>query len=114
MNKNFNNFVSSQVSLNEEEFNEILNNLPSIIRTNNNLDFSEYNREVDSIEEYLMDKYILDEFGVYTDDIDLISKTIWIFSWSLLSLEDLNTIEVRLEDWTIGNYEELLETIKNN
>jgi len=113
MNKNFNNFVESQLHVNEEDFNIIINNLPSIIRNNEDLDFSEYDSEFGLyIEKYLLNQYILHEFGLAVDDIDVSTKSIWIFSYARLSLEDLNKIVVLLEDWNIENYTELLESTK--
>lgn len=114
MNKNFNNFVESQLHVNEEDFNIIINNLPSTIRNNEDLDFSEYDSEFGAyIEKYLLNQYILNEFGLAVDDIEVSSKAIWIFTYTKPSLEDLNMVARLLEDWTIENFEELVESAKS-
>ena len=114
MNKNFNNFVESQLHVNEEDFNNIIANLPSVIRNNNDLDFSEYESEFGAyIEKYLINQYILNEFGLAVDDIDPSTKAVWIFTYTKPSIEDLNMVAKLLEDWTIENYGELLESTKD-
>ena len=46
------------------------------------VDFSEYDSEFGVyIEKYLLNQYILNEFGLAVDDIDASSKAIWIFTY---------------------------------
>lgn len=114
MNKNFNNFVESQLHINETDFDFIILNLPRIIRNNKDLDFSEYDSEDNiHIERYLIDRYILNPHGLAAEDIDCSTKTVWIFSYNQLTLDELNKVKEELENWSIANYEEIFESVKN-
>ena len=112
MNKKFNQFVESQLHINETDFDLIIYNLPTIIREKENLDFYYYYQEDDypDIERYLINKYILEDYGFFIDDFDVSTKYIWLSTFTEVTKEDLDKVKELLEDWIIEDYEDILIT----
>lgn len=119
MNKNFSNLVFSCLHITEEKFNKIIQNLPDVIRNNDNLDFSEfgyddyYSNDIEQgIPYYLLNVYITGDSDAFVDDFNSDRKTVYIVDVS--SKKELAKIKSLLGDWTIVNEKELIEEIEEN
>lgn len=106
MTEQYRNFAISQGYILEEDFNNLLDSLPSTIK-NSNLDFSSYYYDDDLII-YLFSKGA----NIDVDDYDINNKSVRIYN--VCDTEDLNRIIKILEDWTIENLDEIISEISDD
>ena len=107
----YNEFLNDVGIISEEEFDEIIASLPTI----NDFDprifdiYLEDLQDKDGVANLLI-TYILDDFNfVYAEDIDFENKCFAL--QDVDSLEDLETIKKLFNNWTIENYDELVEEL---
>ena len=106
MTEQYRNFAISQGYILEEDFNNLLDSLPSTIK-NSNLDFSSYYYD-DDLVIYLF----CNGANIDVDDYDINNKSVRIYN--VCDTEDLNRIIKILEDWTIENLDEIISEISDD
>ena len=99
--------------INEEDFNNIIKSLPDngegIEVGDTDLYINDLN-DVDEVCKQLLNLYLGDFDGAYIGDVNYSKETILLLD--VESLKDLETIRELFSNWTIENYDELVEDIK--
>jgi len=99
--------------INEEDFNNIIKSLPDngegIEVGDTDLYISDLN-DVDEVCKQLLNLYLQEFACAYIEDVNYSKGTILLFD--VTSLEDLKAIRELFSNWTIENYDEIVENIK--
>ena len=103
-------FLDSNHIISEKDFNEVLDSLPEI-----DIESIEWDEDMRDYDQDLLSRTIIDNLiaeidYVYVDDISFSDKAITL--GDVDNLEDLNEIKELLPKWTIENYDEIIEDIK--
>lgn len=102
-------FLDSQSIINEEQFNEIVNEFSEV----NFEDIYWEDLDVNSVCQEVINEFLtLYDDEAYVDYADFDSKTFTILD--IVDIENLHKIKQSLKNWTISNYEEVEEWCKEH
>lgn len=102
-------FLDSLDIIQEDLFNEIIENLPEVDIDLIRFDIDD-SYSVDGISMQII-TYILENWSyVYVEDVDFENKTFKLYDCT--SLEDLEEIKNTFSNWTIINYDDIVEELK--
>jgi len=102
-------FLNEIEVISEDLFNEIIDSLPEV--DIDLIDFDLYDPgSMDEIAQTIINYILGDWPNVYVDNIDFENKTFELDD--INSLEDLEEIKKHFSKWTISNYEDIVEAIK--
>lgn len=102
-------FLDSLDIIQEDLFNEIIENLPEVDINLIRFDIDD-SYSVDGVSMQII-TYILENWSyVYVEDVDFENKTFELYDCT--SLEDLEEIKNTFSNWTIINYDDIVEELK--
>ena len=102
-------FLDSLDIIQEDLFNEIIENLPEVDINLICFDIDD-SYSVDGVSMQII-TYILENWSyVYVEDVDFENKTFELYDCT--SLEDLEEIKNTFSNWTIINYDDIVEELK--
>lgn len=103
-------FLDSLDIIQEDLFNEIIENLPEVDINLIRFDIDD-SYSVDGISMQII-THILESWSyVYVEDVDFENKTFELYDCT--SLEDLEEIKNTFSNWTIINYDDIVEELKS-
>jgi len=108
----YSDFLDQFDIIDEDTFNEIVESLPDkgeMLEQGTNLYMTDLS-DIDEVCVQFLSPYLNDFEDVYIDQVNYVSKKIWLYD--VASLEDLEAIKKLFSNWNIENYDELVETIK--
>lgn len=103
-------FLAGLNILSEDEFKEVLEQFPGI-----EIDFStlrpEYNVTQEELAFYIFENVVFNRWnGIFVEDTYWDNKLVIL--WDVQSIQDLEEIKATFPMWTIENYNEIIENIK--
>lgn len=108
----YSDFLDQFDIIDKDTFNEIVESLPDkgeMLEQGTNLYMTDLS-DIDEVCVQFLSPYLNDFEDAYIDQADYVSKKIWLYD--VASLEDLEAIKKLFSNWTIEDYDELVEIIK--
>jgi hypothetical protein len=103
-------FLRNIEILSEADFYEVLDMFPGIDIDIDLISFDSYSIDQDELSRSIINFILNDYNSVWLDDLDWNEKSFTISD--VESIEDLEEIRTKFPDWTISNYDDLIEVLK--